>query len=314
MTGMPGKIVVAGVTSLYMSVGVERFPLHYVPSQKPVWMRAGVTGAAGHIAKILHALGDEVRLCTLAGIDPVGQALRADLAGGGLLGDGVVDGGACSLGIVLVAADGRRMGLPYLAAVSAIEYPVEVFRREADGADLAVLTNARFVRPLIPVAERLGVPVAVDVHLVSSVDDDYNRPWLEVADIVFCSHERLNCAPAEWVAQVFARYPGCEMAGVCSGPRGCVLGLRDGTLVQVAAIAPRGVVSTAGAGDALFASYLHGWLATGNPVRALEAAVLYAGWKIGDAFPAASSLSEAELAGLRALHQVRAHVGRWQAA
>jgi sugar/nucleoside kinase (ribokinase family) len=313
MTAMPSKIVVAGVTSLYMSVGVEQFPLCYEPSQKPVWMRAGVSGSAGHIAKILHALGDEVRLCTLAGTGPAGQAMRADLAGQGLLGRGVVDGGDCSLGIVLVAADGRRMGLPYLAGVSAIEYPVDVFRREAGGADLAVLTNARFVRPLIPLADQLAVPVAVDVHLISSVDDEYNRPWLEVADIVFCSHERLNCSPAEWMAQVFARYPGCQMAGVGSGPGGSVLGLRDGTLIQVAAIAPRGVVSTAGAGDALFASFLHGWLATGNPVRALEAAVLCAGWKIGDTFPAASSLSEAELAGLRALHPVSARVGRWRA-
>ena len=93
-----------------------------------------------------------------------------------------------------------------------------------------------------------------------------------------------------------------------------MLGLRDGTLIQVAGIAPRGVVNTAGAGDALFASFLHGWLATGNPVWALEAAILCAGWKIGDAFPAASSLSEAELAGLQALYHVRAHVGRWHAA
>ena len=308
---MPNKIVVAGVTSLYMSVGVEEFPLSYAPTRKPAWLRAEVGGAAGHIAKVLSALGDEVKLCTLASNDPVGLAVRTDLRGRGLLGRGVVDSGASSLGVVLVAPDGRRMGFPYLAAVSAIEYPVEVFRQEAEGANLAVLTNARFVQPLIRHAQDLRVPVAVDVHLISDVDDDYNRPWLEVADIVFCSHERLPCEPAGWVAQVFAQYPGCAVAGVGRGPDGCLLGLRDGTMVQIAGIAPRGVVSTAGAGDALFASFLHGWLATGNPVQALEAAVLHAGWKIGDAFPGASSLTEAELAGLQALHQVRTSVGRW---
>lgn len=309
---MSSKLVVVGVTSLYMSVGVAEFPLHYAPTMTPLWMRAGVTGAAGHIAKIMRALGDEVSLCSLASHDLVGQAIRADLASRGLLGRGVVDGGECSLGVVLVTPDGRRMGLPYLAGVTAIEFPVDVFHREAESADLAVLTNARFVRPLIPLAEQLGMPVAVDVHLISSIDDDYNRPWLEVADIVFCSHERLTCTPAEWVAQVFARYPGCEMVGVGRGSRGCLLGLRDGTLVQVAGLAPRGVVNTAGAGDALFASFLHGWLTTGNPVRALESAVLYAGWKVGDTFPAASLLSEAELAGLQAIHRARTSVGRWR--
>jgi acarbose 7IV-phosphotransferase len=274
---MPNKIVVAGVTSLYMSVGVEEFPLSYVPSRTPVWMRADVTGSAGHIAKVLRALGDEVRLCTLAGSDPAGLAIRTDLHRRGLLGRGVIDADAGSLGVVLVGPDGQRMGFPYLAAVSAVEYPVEVFRREADGADLAILTNARFVQPLLRHAQQLGIPVAVDTHLISDVSDDYNRPWLEVADIVFCSHERLPCAPAEWAARVFASYPGCQIAGIGQGPDGCLLALRDGMLVHAAGLAPRGVVSTAGAGDALFASFLHSWLATGNPAVALETAVLHAG-------------------------------------
>ena len=308
---MANKIVVAGVTSLYMAVGVEEFPLSYQSIRKPAWMRADVAGAAGHIARVLRALGDEVKLCTLAGNDPAGLAIRTDLRRRGLLGHGVVDDGASSLGVVLVAPDGRRMGFPYLAAVSAVEYPVEVFRREAEGADLAILTNATFVRPLIQQAEQMGVPIAVDAHLISDVEDDYNRPWLEVADVIFCSNEKLPCPPDEWVRQVFTRYPGCAIAGIGSGSKGCLLGLRDGTLVQVDGIAPRGVASTAGAGNALFASFLHGWLATGNPVKALEAAVLHAGWKTGDTLPSASSLSEDELAGLQAVYQVRTTLGRW---
>jgi sugar/nucleoside kinase (ribokinase family) len=308
---MASKIVVAGVTSLYMSVGIDDFPLDYAPAAAPAWMRSGVTGSAGHIAQILRTLGDEVKLCTLAGSDPPGLAIRADLRARGLFGPGVIDNGASSMGVVLVAADGRRLGFPYLAAVNAVGYPAEMFRSQAEGADLAVLTNARFVRPLIQHATQLDVPVAVDAHVISDVDDAYNRPWLEVADIIFCSHERLPCTPQEWVAQVFARYPGCSVVGVGRGPDGCLLGLRDGTIVQAEALAPRGVVSTAGAGDALFASFLHAWLATGNPVGALEAAVLHAGWKIGDTLPSASSLTAPELADLRQTHPVRTSV-TWQ--
>src|ERR1700690_742180 len=285
---MPSKIVVAGVTSLYMAVGVEGFPLQYSPTASPAWMRSGVTGAAGHIAQALTALGDDVQLCTVIGDDMAGNVIQAHLRDRGLLGEGVIGSAASSLGVVLVAQDGSRMGYPYLAAVNAVEYPVEVFYRCAREADLAVMTNARFVQPLIPHADRLGVPIAVDVHLISDPDDDHNRPWLEVADIVFCSHERLPCTPAEWVAQVFARYPGCYIAGVGRGADGCSLGLRDGTLLEINAIAPRGVVSTAGAGDALFASFLHSWVATGNPVDALESGGLCAGWKFGDSLPGAT--------------------------
>jgi acarbose 7IV-phosphotransferase len=309
---MAARIVVAGVTSLYASVAVDEFPLEYAPTQNPRWMRVGVTGAAGHIAQILRHFDNEVGLCTLAGADPAGQAIRAELRARGLLGPGVVDAGVSSLGVVLVAPGGRRMGFPYLAAVNAVSYPPEVFRQQAEGADLAVMTNAKFIRPLIGPAARLNVPLAVDVHLISDIDDAYNQPWLEVADIVFCSHERLPCPPPEWIARVFARYPGCMIVGIGCGPDGCMLGLRDGTLVQVAAVAPRGVVNTTGAGDALFATFLHGWVATGNPVTAIEAATLHAGWKIGDVVPVASSLSEAELAALQESYQVRAVVGRWR--
>ena len=308
---MPGRIVVAGVASLYLSAAVDGFPLDYVPSAEPTWLRAGVSGAAGHIARILNDLGDEVRLCTLAGTDPAGLAIRADLRASGLMGPGVVDAGATSLGVVLVAPDGTRMGFPYLGAVNAVSYPAETFRGQASGADLAVLANARFVRPLIREAKRLAAAIAVDVHLISDASDVYNQPWLEAADIVFCSHERLPCPPGEWVARVFSRYPGCRIVGIGQGADGCSLGLRDGTLVHAEARAPRGVVSTAGAGDALFASFLHGWLATGHAVNALKAAVLHAGWKVGDSFPSGSSLSATELEDLRGICRVRTSVGRW---
>jgi sugar/nucleoside kinase (ribokinase family) len=311
VTDVPSTIVVVGVASLYMSVGVPGFPVEHAPTAVPDWLRSGVTGSAAHISKVLNGLGDKVRLCTLAGSDPAGLAIRAELQAAGLSGDGVIDAGVTSLGVVLVSPDGTKLGYPYLAAVNAVGYPAGIFRHLAGGASLAVLTNTRFASPLIREARELSVPIAVDVHLIADVEDTYNRPWLEAADIVFCSHERLPCPPEEWVARVFARYPGCEVVGIGRGPGGAMLGLRDGTLVHAGAVAPRGVVSTAGAGDALFASFLHGWLASGNPVSALSAAVLHAGWKIGSPLPGESSLTASELTRLGAECQVRTQMGRW---
>jgi sugar/nucleoside kinase (ribokinase family) len=306
------RVVVVGVASLYIAAGVGQFPARFEPPHSvPDWMHAGVSGSGIHIAKVLRALGDDVRLCTLAGTDLAGLAVRADLLASGLMGPGVVDAGATSLGVVLVAPDGSQVGLPYLAAVNAVGYPAETFHRLAEGADLAVLTNTRFTRPLIRYAEDLAVQIAVDLHLISDVEDTHNRPWLEAADVVFCSGERLQCPAEEWVARIFARYPGCEVVGIGRGADGATLGLRDGTLVRAMAVAPRGVVSTAGAGDALFASFLHGWLATGNPVDALRTAVLHAGWKVGDTLPGAVSLTEAELALLSQEYQVKTSVGHW---
>ncbi|TMR22217.1 carbohydrate kinase family protein [Nonomuraea turkmeniaca] len=308
---MSSTIVVAGVTSLYMAMPVPDFPLPYASQRFPEWMRVEVSGAACHIASTVHTLGDEARLCTLVGEDLAGEAINTSLRARGLWGPGVVTAPRSSLGVVLVASNGRRSGHPYVAAVNTVEYPVEVFRCLLHGADLAVLTNTAFVRPLLEHARERHVPIAVDVHLITDVDDAYNRPWLEVADIIFCSHERLPCPPRQWVAKIFQRYPGCAVAAVGLGGRGCVMGLTDGSLVEAVAIAPRGVVSTAGAGDALFASFVHSWLATGNPMAALEDAVLHAGWKVGDTFPGATSLTAVELAQLRESHPVAMFLGRW---
>ena len=308
---MPSKIVVTGVASLYMAMSVDEPPLPYKPACSPSWLRAGAAGAGYHIAKILRELGDEVSLCTVVGLDLPGSLIRAELLSAGLLGPGTINARASSLGVVLVAPDGRRMGHPHLSVLNAVEYPQDLFRQNARGADLAVITNARFARPLLRHARELGVPVAVDVHLIADLGDGYNRPWLEAADVIFCSDERLPCAPAKWVRRIFGRYPGCAIAAVGCGNAGCVLGVADGRLVRVGAVAPRGVVSTAGAGDTLFASFLHSWLATGNPLSAIERAVLHAGWVVGDSFPCGAALTGPELDTLAAICAVRAELSRW---
>jgi acarbose 7IV-phosphotransferase len=308
---MSSRIVVAGVSSLYLTMPVEQFPVPYAATTQPPWMHVGVGGVGLHIARILSALGDDVSLCSVVGDDLAGSAIRRELARHGLDGPGVITGPGSSLGLVLVDRDGNRAGHPFLNPVDAVRYPPEQFASVAQNADLAVITNTVFARELLSRAVELKLPIAVDVHLISAVDDPYDRPWLEVADVLFCSHERLPCGPRRWIARVFERYPGCSIVAVGRGPRGCLLGLRDGVLVEAEGPAPRGVVNTTGAGDALFASFLHGWLATGNPANALARAVLFAGWKIGAAAPVEAGLSAAQLERLGSSHPVRVAVSRW---
>jgi len=308
---MSSRIVVAGVASLYLTMPVEEFPIPYQPSRQPPWMHVGVGGVGTHVARVLSALGNEVDLCSVVGDDPAGTAIRSELARHGLDGPGIVTGPGSSLGLVLVDRDGKRAGHPYLSEVDTVEYPPECFEQLAQDADLAVLTNTVFARALLPTARRLKLPIAVDVHLIGDLDDPYDRPWLEAADVLFCSHEKLPCAPRRWIGRVFGRYPGCAVVAVGLGPRGCLLGLRDGLLVEAEGLAPRGVVNATGAGDALFASFLHGWLATGNAVESLAQAVLYAGWKVGAVSPVEDCLDAGQLERLRAGHPVRVGLSRW---
>ncbi|MFC0533161.1 carbohydrate kinase family protein [Phytohabitans kaempferiae] len=305
------RIVVAGVASLAVHLAVDEFPIRYAPVVAPPWMRTGPGGAGAQIASILRTLGDDVRLCTVVGTDSAGEVVRGQLRSAGLYGPGVVDGPESSQAVVLVAADGQRMVYPYLSAVNAVRYPEERFAEALAGADLAVLTNTDFVRALLPAAVLRGVPIAVDLNVIADINEAYHQPWLDVADIIFCSHERLPCLAPQWIAQVLTRHPGAAMAAVGCGPRGSVLGLRDGRLVTVAAQAPLGVRNTSSAGDSLFAAFLHGWLASGNPVEALGDAVLYAGWRIGHRQPTSVLLDADDLARLRLRHPVRVSLGWW---
>lgn len=307
----PQRIVVAGAVSYYLSVGVPDFPLHYAAKCTPRWMAGGVAGAAGHIARVLGTLGDDVRLCTVVGRDAAGAEIRAELGRCGLLGPGVIDGGESSMGVALVAPDGSRLGLPHLRPVNGVAYPFGALGVAARDAGLLVLTNAKFVRPLVGPADRLGVPIAVDVHLIADLADEYNRPWLQAAEIIFCSHELLPCPPEVWARRLLDRYPRCRLACVGMGAQGAVLATRDGHLLRAEAVAPRGVVNTSGAGDALFATFLHVWLRSRDAARALRTAVLHAGWKIGHRLPVAASLTGVELAELEKSHPPST-VLRWQ--
>lgn len=309
---MSNKIVVAGVASLAINVGVPDLSL--ISKQgpwAPRWLEAGVGGAGGHIATILAGLGDDVTLCTVVGGDEPGALIRRHLKDSSLDGPTIADTTSSALAVALVPPDGARVVFSHMASIAAVQYPAEKFADAVRDADLAVLTTTEFTRPLLPMTVLRGVPIAVDVNLIADVNEDYYGPWLEVADIVFCSHERLPCPPRQWIATIFERYPGCLLAAVGCGARGCLLGLRDGRLVQAESIAPLGVCNTSSAGDSLFASFLHGWLTSGNPVDALSDAVLYAGWRIGHRFPSGVILDETDLARLRARNPVRVSLDWW---
>ncbi|WP_017594482.1 carbohydrate kinase family protein [Nocardiopsis potens] len=311
MTEAP-RIVVAGVASLTVALPVEGFPVPEGRGCFPEWMEAGVSGVGADVALALAALGGRVELCTVIGSDAAGEAVRAELRAAGLLGTGCLTGGGSSLGVSMSAPDGRRRSYSRHEPVNRAGYPVPLFEHLVQGADLVALTTAAFTRPLLGPARRSGAPVAVDAQLIADAGDPRRADWLDVADVVFCSHERLPCSPEEWIGRIFAEYPGCAIAAVGRGEQGASMGLADGTLVHAATEPPRPVVSPVGAGDVLFASFLHAWLSAGNPARALTEAVVHASYAIGEAFPSRGHLTAADLRALTDRHPVDVTTGRWR--
>lgn len=279
-------ILVAGNANLQTTVPVPGFPLAYAPVRYPIrQIRSQVSGVGFLLAAALARLGHEVGLAAMVGDDPAGHAVRAAAQAAGIDTTGLAETRETPLGVVLVAPDGQRSVHTDLKDVQEATYPPEPFAKLLAGTELAVLTNIGWCRPLLELATRAHVPIATDVQAISDPDDAYNTDWMRAATILACSHERLPIPPDDWAQTVMGRY-GCRVHLVGLGADGCLLAQRahpEATVDvgRVPAVAPRGVTDTTGAGDALLAGFLDGWIRGHTPQQATIRGVTLAGWKVG---------------------------------
>ena len=148
-------------------------------------------------------------------------------------------------------------------------------------ADVAVLCNIGFNRDLIKAVHDEGILTATDVHVLSNIDNDYNRDFMENADILFLSDEHLPCSPEDFIRQLYNRYHN-KIIVIGMGSKGAMLfDSATDTIKLIPAYKPEKIVNTVGAGDALFSSFIHFYLKGHSTENALKRAVIFAGIKIG---------------------------------
>lgn len=293
------RIVVVGLCNCETTASVEGFPVAYDPVRYPFFgLGMTVSGVGFNVAAALVALGDDVRLLSLVGRDAAGDLVRARVRALGLPDAYVLRPEMeTAQSVILYDSGGRRMILTDLKDQQDRAYPEPLFRQALDGAAMAVVCNVNYARPLLRAAQAVGVPLATDVHAVSALDDPYNADFMAAADVLFMSHERLPEEPFSWAQKVMHRY-GPDLLVVGLGASGALLVCTDGSWHHESAWAPRGVVNTVGAGDALFAAFVHAYAVTGDPRLALRRAVVFAGHKIGSSGGAQGFLSAPELEAL----------------
>lgn len=274
-------MVVAGVVNVQQTIPVDGFPVSYTPVRYvPHGLRLEVSGVGRNVARALTGLGRPVRLATVVGRDAAGALARDALGRAGLAGAGIVEDDHTAQSVVLVDPAGQRQISTDLKDLPTFHYPPAVFARLLSGAQAAAISTIGFARGLLPVAVEAGVPIAVDLQATPGLEDTYARDWVERATIVFCSGENLTVPPEHFARDVFA-LGRAQIVVVGLGAAGCVRFLPGKPPRAVPAIAPFGVRDTTGAGDALFAGFLHYWLRSGDPDDAIDQAVLVAGWTVG---------------------------------
>lgn len=297
-------ILVAGLINIETTLRVEQFPIPYSPVRYPFFgINSGVSGVGYNVAKALTTLGDEIRFLSLTGRDPAGELVRSALERDGIPGQFVLQEiERTPQSVILYDGEGRRQINVDLKDVQEQTYPPARFEQAAEGCSLAVLCNVNFSRPLLARARERGLIIATDVHTISDLEDDYNRDFMQHADILFMSDERLPRPPEAWLEDVMQRYAP-QIAVIGLGAQGALLAVRErGTVEHVPAVRTRPVVNTIGAGDALFSAFVHFYARSQDARDALRRAVLFASYKIGEPGAAEGFL---DAAGLETLYESR---------
>ena len=293
------RILISGLINIETTLRIDAFPLAYFPVTYPFGgIASTVSGVGLNVARALQVLGHDVLLASMIGHDANGHLGRDQLRTWGLSDQFVVDAlDATPQSVIVYDPTGRRQIHVDLKTIQDTAYPSTTLDAVWPTLDLAVLCNINFSRGLIPLAQSHHVPIAPAVHAISGLDDAYNQDFMAAADILFFSHENLAMEPDKAMHDLRKRH-GEKIIVAGLGERGALIA-HPGTPnpVRLPAAAPsRPVVSTIGAGDALFSSFLHGWLHKHHPVEALHHATVFAAWKIGEAAASEGFMTAVELA------------------
>jgi ribokinase len=293
---MGAPILVAGLVNLETTLRVDRFPIVYSPNEFVFdGVGSDVGGVGYNVARALHTLGHDVRFVAMAGRDEPGSLIRNRLRSEGLGDEHVVEIPATPQSVILYESGGRRQSNTDLKDLQRRSYPAAAFAAALEGAALAVMCNVNFAREHLETVIAAGVPIATDVHTIPALDHPYEIDFLEAGDILFMSDERLPQSAEVWLPEFMDRYTP-QVAVVGMGNRGALLAERDrkGTTL-VSPVRTREPVGTIGAGDALFAAFVHGMLEGRAAHQALKRAAVFASYKIGSRGASQGFLTAAQL-------------------
>lgn len=277
-----GKILVSGLVNIETSVKVDSFPVEYCPIEYPFFgVKTCVSGVGYNVAKALKTLGSDVGLISVIGDDLAGDVVRREIEKAGLDSAHLLvdEGSETAESAVLVNEEGKRKiycdlkNLQMRSSFTENDIDVEPY-------SLLALTNINYNRCFLDVAKVHGKLIATDVHVLSKLDDPYNRKFMECADILFLSNEMILGRESEVLQGIYEKYHNKILVCGC-GEKGALMYLgEENRFVFEPAIAPYGVVSTVGAGDALFSAFIHFFNKGKAPAVCLKKAVWFAGIKI----------------------------------
>ena len=275
------RILISGLINTETTVKVKRFPIEYFPIDYPFFgVNTRVSGVAYNLAKAFRSLGDEVDLVTMTGNDFSAEYVNNKMEEIGVSTEHVKRTlKETPNSVVLYDEEGKRQIYCDLKDVQEATYQFD--KQLYENADIVVACNTNFNRELLKKAKMAGKIIATDVHVLSDVHDEYNRDFMQYADLLFLSDENINTDYREFLMDIENNYQN-EIIVLGMGAKGALMYVKDEQkFYELEAVSNLKVVNTVGAGDTLFSSFLHYYAKGISPLECLKKAQLFAAYKIG---------------------------------
>ena len=292
------NVLVSGLVNIETPVSVRGFPINYYPIDYPFFgIGMNVGGVGYNAAKALKTLGDNVTFVSFIGNDVTGNIIEETLQKDGIETKYLQRTLECSAqSVVLVESSGRRQIYCDLKDIQDRRLDCSpLLNDEIQKSDMIVCCNINFNRTLLHEAKRLGKRIVTDVHVLSDINDEYNREFLECADIVFLSDEGLPCSPHDFLTALKNQY-GMSIIVLGQGSGGATLYERSSdSITHYGCVPCSQVVNTVGAGDALFSAFVHFYSKGLSAADSLLRAQTFASEKIKHNGASIGFLTEEEL-------------------
>lgn len=289
------KVLVSGLLNIETTLQINEFPVTYCPIEYSFFgIKSNVSGVAFNIANALRALDDEVQIVSMVGKDDEANLILKNVHNIGVS-DSFIKTSLSETPTTIVLYDkvGRRKIYCDLKDIQDKQYPAEEILFEK--IDIAVICNINFNRPLLHKAKSEAKLIATDVHVLSDIEDSYNKEFMENADLLFLSDENINGDHKEFVNRLKNRYNN-RIIVLGQGKHGALMYERQrDVFYHLDSVKTGEVVNTVGAGDALFSAFIHYYTKGMEAVECLKRAQIFASYKIGFNGAACGFMTEGEL-------------------
>ena len=277
------RFLVAGVTQIETIVRVDKIPVSYAPvTSVNDSIYTAVGGDAYNESLALKWLGDEVSFMSIVGrnqdlsvINPPDRKITLSTE------YIIPQMNETPTEVVLYDNQRKQQIFEDIKDLRENVYDMSMVPPIAMASDMMVLANANFCRPFAKLAKEYSKPIAVNIRYYRPEKEKYNTDFLEPAKVLYFSDDTLTEDPYDFIKRISDTY-GTEIIILGQGSEGLILFDRTQDLrVHYNTVKTNDVVNTIGAGNALFACFLHFYMETGDSVNAIKNALLFASYKIG---------------------------------